>query len=86
MFIPNGKKDRTVVLVDVRKTAGSPVANIHIQPKPRKDFEILWALRALVKGKSLKSDIEDITGVSLEGLQDLVERMKNCNYGVIPHG
>ena len=37
MLIPNGKKDRTVVLVDFRKTASYPVANINIQDKPDKD-------------------------------------------------
>ena len=51
MFTPGGKKDRTVVLVDVRKTKSSPVADILIKPKIGKDFEVLWALRALVKGK-----------------------------------
>ncbi len=86
MFIPNGKKDRTIVLVDVRKTASSAVANINIRVKPGKDFEMLWALRALVKGKKIDPSIEEVTGVSLEALQDLAERMKNCRYGVVFFG
>jgi len=86
MFIPKGKKDRTIVLVDVRKTASSPVANINIQVKPGKDFEMLWALRALIKGKKIDPSIEEVTGVSLEALQDLAERMKNCRYGVVFFG
>jgi formylmethanofuran dehydrogenase subunit B len=86
MFIPKGKKDRTVVLIDVRKTASSPVANINIQVKPGKDFEMLWALRALIKDKKIDPSIEEVTGVSLEALQDLAERMKNCRYGVVFFG
>ncbi len=86
MFIPNGKKDRIIVLVDVRKTASSPVANINIRVKPGKDFEMIWALRTLIKGKKIDASIEKVTGVSLEALQDLAERMKNCNYGVIFFG
>jgi len=86
MFTPNGKKDRTVVLFDVRKTPSAPVADIFIQVKPGKDFEVLWALRALVKGKPIDQDIESITGVSLETLEDLVNRMKNCRYGVLFFG
>jgi formylmethanofuran dehydrogenase subunit B len=86
MYTPNGKKDRTVVLVDIRKTASAPVANIFIQPKPAKDFEIIWALRALIKGKSIDESIEKETGVPLEVLEDLAERMKNCRYGVIFFG
>ncbi len=86
MFIPEGRKGRTVVLVDVRATPSTPVADIFVRVKPGRDFEVLWALRALVKGKSIDASIEDRTGVSLEVLQDLVERMKNCNYGVLFFG
>ncbi len=86
MYIPNGKKDRTVVLVDVRRTPSTPVADIFIQVKPRSDFELLWALRALVKGRRVDPSIEDRTGVSLATLEDLVERMKNCRYGVLFFG
>lgn len=86
MFTPRGKKDRTIVLIDVRKTKSSPVADILIRPKPGKDFEVLWALRALVKGKKLSDDIEERTGVPLEVLQDLSERMKNCRFGVLFFG
>ena len=86
MFTPGGKKDRTVVLIDVRKTKSSPVADILIRPKPGKDFEILWALRALVKGRKIAPSIEQETGVPLEVLQDLTERMKNCRFGVLFFG
>jgi formylmethanofuran dehydrogenase subunit B len=86
MFTPRGKKDRTIVLIDVRKTKSSPVADILIRPKPGKDFEVLWALRALVKGKKLSDDIEERTGVPLEVLQDLSDRMKNCRFGVLFFG
>ncbi len=86
MFIPNGKKDRTVVLVDVRKTSSAPVADIFLQVKPGKDFELLWALRALVKGKKVADNIGEITGIDPETMQDLVERMKNCRYGVLFFG
>ncbi len=86
MYVPNGKKDRTVVLVDVRKTPSAPVSDIFIQVKPGKDFELLWALRALVKGKKITPDIEAVTGVARETLDDLVERMKNCRYGVLFFG
>ena len=38
MFLPNGRKDRTCVLVDVRKTKSAKAADIFIQIKPRCDF------------------------------------------------
>lgn len=86
MYIPNGRKDRTIVLVDVRRTASTPAADIFVQVKPRSDFEVLWALRALVKGRKVDPSIERRTGVSLAVLEDLVARMKRCNYGAFLFG
>jgi formylmethanofuran dehydrogenase subunit B len=86
MYTPNGKKDRTVVLVDVRRTPSAPVADIFIQVKPKSDFEVLWALRALVKGRQVDPSIEERTGVPLATLEDLAERMKNCRFGVLFFG
>jgi formylmethanofuran dehydrogenase subunit B len=86
MYVPNGKKDRTVVLVDVRRTPSAPVADIFIQVKPGKDFEVLWALRALVKGRRIDPSIEALTGVPLATLEDLAQRMKSCRYGVLFFG
>ncbi|HSE44231.1 MAG TPA: formylmethanofuran dehydrogenase subunit B [Gemmatimonadales bacterium] len=86
MYIPNGKKDRTIVLVDVRRTLSTPVADIFVQVKPRSDFEVLWALRALVKGRKVDPSVEERTGVSLAVLEDLVTRMKSCNFGALLFG
>ena len=86
-FVPRGRKDRTVVLVDVRKTKSAAAADIFIPVRPRKDFEVLWALRALVKGVKIDADeIESQTGVPLEVLVDLTERMKSCRFGVLFFG
>src|SRR2546421_2605635 len=86
LFVPNGRKDRTVVLVDVRKSKSAPATDIFLQIKPRKDFEALWALRALVKGVELNESIEQETGLSLAKLKDLTERMKACRFGVLFFG
>jgi formylmethanofuran dehydrogenase subunit B len=86
MYLPKGRKDRTVVLVDVRRTPSAAVADIFIQVKPRRDFEVLWALRALVKGKQVDASIEQVTGVPLATLQDLAARMKSCRFGALMFG
>ena len=83
MFTPQGKKDRTVVVVDVRRTPSAPAANQFIQVKPGRDFELLWALRALVKNRKVNPDVEAITGVSVETMEALVEKMKTCRYGAL---
>lgn len=86
MFVPNGRKDRYVVLVDVRKTLSARAADLFLQVKPRKDFELLWALRALVKGAEVDARVEAETGVSLATLRELVERMKRVKFGVFLFG
>ena len=75
------------MLVDVRKTKSAKAADLFIQIKPRKDFEALWALRALAKGVELDAaEIEAETGVPLATWQALMERMKQAKYGVILFG
>lgn len=86
MFVPRGRRDRYVVVVDVRRTASVRAADLFIQPRPRKDFELLWALRALVKGVAVDPSIEAETGVSLATLTALVERMKRAKFGVFLFG
>ncbi len=85
-YIPNGRKDRYVVLVDVRRTPSAPVADLFIQIKPGHDFELLWALRAFVKGRKVDPNLAERTGVSLATMEDLVRRMKSCRYGVLFFG
>ncbi len=87
MFLPNGRKDRFCVIVDVRKTKSAKAADLFIQIKPRKDFEALWTLRALAQGIELDpEEVERETGNSLTLWQDLMERMKACKFGVIFFG
>jgi len=86
LFVPRGRKDRTVVVVDVRRSKSVPAADIFLQIKPRKDFEALWALRALVKGVPLDESIEAETGIPLPQLEDLAQRMKRCKFGVLFFG
>jgi formylmethanofuran dehydrogenase subunit B len=86
LFVPRGRKDRTVVIVDVRKTKSAKAADIFLQIKPRKDFEALWALRARVKGVKVGPEIEAETGIPLAALEDLAQRMKSCKFGVLLFG
>ena len=87
MFIPNGRKDRYCVMVDVRKTKSAKAADQFIRVKPRSDFEALWTLRALSKGIELDpAQVEAQTGQSLSLWQELMDRMKASRFGVIFFG
>ncbi len=85
-FVPNGRKDRTAVLIDVRETKSAKAADIHLQLKPRSDFELCWAMRALAKGIDVDPSVEEKTGIPLETLTDVVDRMKKAKFGVILFG
>ena len=86
MFVPNGRKGRTMILVDVRRTPSVRAADIFLQIRPGKDFEVITALRALVKGHRINADSLKETGLTLEQLQDLVDRMKRARFGAIFFG
>lgn len=85
-YLPGGRKSRTMVLVDVRETPSEKAADIFLQVRPGKDFEVLTILRALVKGQRVDAEAVADTGLSLEQLQDLVNRMKTCRFGVLFFG
>ncbi len=86
MNTPNGKDDRHVAMVDIRPTPSSLIADTFLQIKPGSDFELLWAMRAMVKGAALDDSIEERTGISKAVLEELVERMTSCQFGVIFFG
>lgn len=83
MFVPEGRKSRTIVLVDVRRTPSALAADMFLQIQPGKDFEALWALQALGNGHKLDKDAIEGIGLTLEQLTDLAERMMSCKFGVL---
>jgi formylmethanofuran dehydrogenase subunit B len=87
MFVPNGRQDRTCVLVDVRKSKTAEAADVFLRIKPDKDFEALWTLRALANDTQLDAkQIETETGVPLAAWQNLMARMKHARFGAIFFG
>ncbi|MDG2220892.1 MAG: formylmethanofuran dehydrogenase subunit B [Rubripirellula sp.] len=85
-FLPRGRKDRTMVLVDIRETKSVKAADIFLQVRPGKDFELLTILRAMIKDQPISDAEVAETGVSIEALQDLVARMKAAKFGAMFFG
>ena len=42
---PDGRSGRHVVIVDVKRSESSELADTFIQVEPGTDFEVLWTLR-----------------------------------------
>ena len=85
-FIPNGRKDRTMVLVDIRETPSAKAADMFLQIRPGKDFEVITALRAVIKGQRVNREIVAETGLTVEQLEDLAKQMKAARFGIIFFG
>jgi formylmethanofuran dehydrogenase subunit B len=76
-------KRRTIV-VDVRKTRTADSADCFIQVEPGKDYELLQALRVLVRDGDL--DVDEVAGIPKETLEDLADVMVGCKLGIIFFG
>ena len=85
-FVPEGRKGRTMVLVDIRETPSAKAADLFLQIRPGKDFEVLSILRALVKEQKVSAAAVVETGLTLDRLQDFADRMKRARFGVIFFG
>jgi formylmethanofuran dehydrogenase subunit B len=85
-FLPRGRKDRTMVLVDIRETKSANAADIFLQVRPGKDFELITILRAMVKGQAVTDAAINETGLNREAVEDLIARMKAARYGCVFFG
>jgi formylmethanofuran dehydrogenase subunit B len=85
-FVPGGRYDRTLILVDVRDTLTARAADQFVRIQPGTDFELLTVMRAVVRGQKVDSCLLASTGVTLEQATNLVARMKHAHLGVFFFG
>ncbi len=78
------KGGRKLIVVDVRKTMSAEMADYFIQVEPNKDYELMQALRALIRDDEL--DVDTVAGVPVEYLKDVADALVNCEFGVIFFG
>jgi formylmethanofuran dehydrogenase subunit B len=78
------KEGRKLVVFDVRKTMTAAMADYFVQVEPNKDYELMQALRALVKDQDL--DVDKVAGVPVEYLGEIADALVNCESGVIFFG
>mgnify|MGYP000390523467 FL=1 len=83
-FREQGKQDRTLIVVDVRNTDTAKLADHFLQVKPGYDYEVLNALRAIIKGQPIRG--EDVGGVPVSKIKEVAEVMMNAGFGVIFFG
>lgn len=84
LFTPRGRQDRTLVVVDVRPSATSQLADLFVPVQSGGDFELLWVLRSLLRGVPV--DSSSAGGAPSHAVQELFERMKSCRSGIVFFG
>ena len=83
-FRKDGRNDRFIIVVDPRNTHTAQIADMYVKVNPSEDYELLNAIRAMVRGVEL--DAAEVSGVPIEDIKKLVERVKSCKFGVIFFG
>ncbi|MFO0880428.1 MAG: formylmethanofuran dehydrogenase subunit B [Gemmataceae bacterium] len=83
LFVPQGRRDRQLVVVDVKPTATSALADRFVQVQRGSDFDLLWALRGALRGIE---PTEAVAGVPADAVRALAESMRTCRCGMIFFG
>ncbi|MFX0188132.1 MAG: formylmethanofuran dehydrogenase subunit B [Candidatus Hodarchaeota archaeon] len=83
-FRKDGRNDRFIVVIDPRNTHTAQIADLFVQVNPSEDYELLNAIRAMLRGVEL--DEKEVAGVPIENIKELVDIVKSCNFGVIFFG
>ncbi len=78
------KAGRTLIVVDVRRTRSADVADYFLQVEPGKDYELLQALRLLIRYEAL--EVDEVAGVPVSLLEDFADRLIGCDFGVLFFG
>ena len=84
-FVPEAQKDRTVIVVDTRRTESAEIADEFIRIERGTDYEVLSALRAIVRGKGSVLPRE-IGGAAREQLFRVAEICMKAKFGAIFFG
>ena len=83
-FRERGRSDRTLIVVDPRKTDSAKLADIHLQLDFDRDYELLDAMRAYLLGNEILYD--EVAGVPREQIEEAVEVLKKAQFGILFFG
>ena len=83
-FRERGRSDRTLIVVDPRKTDSAKLADIHLQLDFDHDYELLDAMRAYLLGNEILYD--EVAGVPREQIEEAVEVLKKAQFGILFFG
>ena len=83
-YMSISKRGRKLIVIDVRRTKSAEMADCFIQVEPNKDYELLKAMRALVRDQEL--EVDKVAGVPVEVLEEIVDTLVGCDFGALFFG
>lgn len=83
-FRERGRADRTIIVVDPRKSDTSKLADIHLEIDYNKDYELVDAMRAALKGHEILYD--EVAGIPRDDIVGAVEALKKAQFGILFFG
>lgn len=83
-FREDGRSDKTIIVVDPRRSDTAKVADIHLQPGLGQDYELITAIRAVLNGLELEQDV--VSGIKKEKIVEVAALLKSAKYGVLFFG
>jgi formylmethanofuran dehydrogenase subunit B len=84
LFVPRGRADRHVIVIDSEETETSRLADTFIKIRRGSDFDVIWAIRQLLRGIELPESAD--VGAPHEHLRKLAQQMSGCRYGAVFFG
>ena len=79
-----GRKDRKIVVIDVRKTPSARVADLFIPIAPGQDYELMSALRMALNTDEIEE--ESVAGLPVDKIEELAEMLRSCQFGILFYG
>jgi len=83
-FRERGRADRTIIVVDPRKSDTAKLADIHLQLDYNKDYELVEAMRTALMGHEILYD--EVAGIPRDQIVGAVDALKKAQFGILFFG
>jgi formylmethanofuran dehydrogenase subunit B len=80
----SGRKERKIIVVDVRRTTTARTADLFLKVTPNQDYELITALRMAVEFEEIVE--EQIAGIPVSQIEELADMMRGCKLGSLQFG
>lgn len=81
VYTQMGYEQKQLITIDVRKARTGKVANQVLEIEPNKDYELISAMRLILKGKNVKN--REVAGIPVKTLNQIIQTWKTQQFGVI---